>query len=413
MVDNKTFCLLPFLQLSTTPEGYYQACCIADRSDMNFKDYSPLEFFNSDYMKQLRYDMVNGIESDLYKTSCQKCILNEKTTGISKRLYNKYNPSQIDIKELEKIKVDREYEFKPKYIEAFKLKIFGNLCNLKCRMCTPGASSKIAAEANKNPGLWGAPTKPGYKGLDLDLWKGSRSATWDYMDHDKFYNDMREILPITKELEIVGGEPFYYPQTVPFLKWIVDEGMSENLDLLFITNGTIEDVELYSLFNHFKDIRILVSLDGIGKREEYIRDGTIWDEKVKIVNRIQKLPKTKVSFSNTVQMLNIGYLDEIHENTLKYFHRDAPLNNQVTYPVWNRSINIPAEIAEIYIDKYKNKQFNNKEKFINLLERVKDDRSEENFMRGMVFYKKLDKIRNTYLPDVFPEFKKYYDEASI
>ena len=57
--------------------------------------------------------------------------------------------------------------------------------------------------------------------------------------------------------------------------------------------------------------------------------------------------------------------------------------------------------------------FNNKEKFINLRERVKDDRSEENFMRGMVFYKKLDKIRNTYLPDVFPEFKKYYDEASI
>ena len=82
------FCVLPYVQFSTTVSGDYQACCIAKQQKENIIDISPLEFFNSNHMKQLRYDMLQENISPLIKDTCYKCIINEKNTGNSKRLQN-------------------------------------------------------------------------------------------------------------------------------------------------------------------------------------------------------------------------------------------------------------------------------------------------------------------------------------
>ena len=63
----KPFCVLPFVQFSTTVSGDYQACCIAKQQQENIIDMSPLEFFNSKHMKQLRYDMLQKNISPLIK----------------------------------------------------------------------------------------------------------------------------------------------------------------------------------------------------------------------------------------------------------------------------------------------------------------------------------------------------------
>ena len=42
----KPFCVLPFVQFSTTVSGDYQACCIAKQQQENIIDMTPLEFFN-------------------------------------------------------------------------------------------------------------------------------------------------------------------------------------------------------------------------------------------------------------------------------------------------------------------------------------------------------------------------------
>ena len=85
----KPFCVLPYVQFSTTVSGDYQACCIAKQQKENIIDISPLEFFNSNHMKQLRYDMLQENISPLIKDTCYKCIINEKNTGNSKRLQKK------------------------------------------------------------------------------------------------------------------------------------------------------------------------------------------------------------------------------------------------------------------------------------------------------------------------------------
>ena len=42
----KPFCVLPYVQFSTTVSGDYQACCIAKQQKENIIDISPLEFIN-------------------------------------------------------------------------------------------------------------------------------------------------------------------------------------------------------------------------------------------------------------------------------------------------------------------------------------------------------------------------------
>ena len=395
MKDNDTFCTLPFLQFSTDPSGYYQACCIAKKTDMNMIDTAPLDFFNSTHMKSLRYDMANNINSDLFKQTCHKCILNEKKTGFSKRLINKHDPKSIDPIDLQAIRDNKDYNLTPKRVDSFKIKIFGNLCNLKCTMCYAGASSKIAAEYKK-----------------LGLYTGDSIINpFNKMDQKRFFEDLKTLLPITKSIELVGGEPFLYPETVPFIKWIVDNNLSKNLILRFITNGTVEDIELYSYFSEFKQVRVLVSIDNVYDKEEYIRTGTVWNDKVQIIKNLITIPNTIVGFSNTLQMLNMGYLSDIYDFTLKEFNKHAPLNNQLTYPASLRSSNLPRDIVDMYLDKYKNKRFTFKKGHIKALELTKTEANHNNFLKGISHYKYLDKKRNTNLIDHFPEFKKYYDKV--
>jgi hypothetical protein len=154
----------------------------------------------------------------------------------------------------------------------------------------------------------------------------------------------------------------------------------------------------------------MFSLDGVGKVDEYIRTGTVWEEKVQNMKNIGQIPKVKLSFSTTIQLLNIGYLNEIYEFVNETFGMQAKLNNNLSFPVWARAVNLPKEVAEKYIVKYKNKNFFNKAHHIHTLKNDKE-RNNDRFLDAMDRYKYLDSIRNTNLLNVYPEFEKWYDKA--
>lgn len=400
----KPYCTLPFVQFSTTVAGNYQACCIANKQPENIVDVTPMDFFNGKHMKQLRYDMLKeGEPSDLIKETCYKCVANEKNSGNSKRLQNYYTTNLdktnvLQQRTLRKIKENKNVDLEPTDMDSFKIKIFGNLCNLKCTMCNPLVSSKIAAEQKRLgtlPKDWEGP-------IIIDQ--------SEKMDMEKFKDDMKKILPTTNQIEIVGGEPLLYPKVAPFVKWIVDNNMSKHLELRFVTNGMTENFELFALFKYFRKVTIMFSLDGVGKVDEYIRTGTVWEEKVQNMKNIGQIPKVKLSFSTTIQLLNIGYLDEIYDFVKETFGMQAKLNNNLSFPVWARAVNIPEEVAENYFKKYNNKKFFNKAHHIHTLKNNKE-RNHGRFLDAMDRYKYLDSIRNTNLLNVYPEFEKWYDKA--
>ena len=392
----KPFCVLPFVQFSTTVSGDYQACCIAKQQKENIIDISPLEFFNSEHMKQLRYDMLKKGMSPLIQDTCYKCLINEQNTGNSKRLQNLYTTrdDKVDVLKqstLKKISENKDVDLTPTDMDSFKIKIFGNLCNLKCTMCNPNASSKIAAEFKKY-GEWNKPA----------IINPSK-----HMNMNKFLDDLKIVLPTTNQIEIVGGEPFLYPETFDLVNWIVENDLAKNLEIRFVTNGMTENFDLFSLFKYFKQVTVMFSVDGFGKKDEYIRTGTNWEEKVMLMKNVAQIPKVKMSFSTTTQLLNIGYLDEIHDFIKKTFGITPRLNNGLSFPNWARAVNVPKDIANKYLKRYENKQFNNKPYHIKTLLNDKE-RKHHLFEYAIKRYKQFDERRNTNLLDVYPEFEAYY-----
>jgi len=229
------------------------------------------------------------------------------------------------------------------------------------------------------------------------------------MDMGKFKKKKKKILPTTKQIEIVGGEPFLYPETFDLVNWIVENDLAKNLDLRFVTNGMTVNMELFTLFKYFKQIVIMYSIDGVGKIDEYIRTGTNWEEKVANMRNTMLIPgNIKLSVSTTIQMLNVGYLlpiDKFCKETLKVTPR---FNNPLAYPKWARAVNLPEHIKSLYIKKYDGANFINKEIILNILKNKKERKHEE-FLQGIARYKTFDEIRNTNLLDVYPEFEEYYN----
>lgn len=402
MKDNGTICAMPFIQFSTTVEGQYQACCIAKaEGTMNFENTTPMEFFNSSHMKKLRYDMAKGNKSSLFKHTCQACISQEKNYNASKRLdsLNHYIHGKLLTDDIvNTVSQFPNTDLEPKAIDHLKMKVFGNICNLRCTMCHPVCSSKLASEFKKL-GKWNGPTL---------------LNSYNKIDKDKLYADLDIICPVLREFEIVGGEPLMMDDAIEMIEWIVSKGYAETMEFRIITNATIDNYDYYRLMKYFKKATFLVSMEAVGKKEEYIRTGTIWEEKVEVLRNAVRAG-IHLGWSNTIQLLNIGYLDEIHNFVLSLkdeFPRgsiEIPyLNNLLFQPAALVATNLPREIGKKYIDKYKSLDFDfhHKERYISSLEKANPN--PDFILKAMSHYKWLDEKRGTCLLDEYPEFENYY-----
>lgn len=414
-------CTFPFIQFSTTVEGKYQTCCIAKPDDkMTFENTSPMEFFNSSKSKQLRHDMANGIMSDLVKKTCQTCHQQEKLYDSSKRLdsLNHYiHGNLVSNDTIKKVKSSNDVDLLPKDIDHLKMKVFGNICNLKCTMCHTSCSSSLAAEYKKLGHYDGKTLLNSYKTIDKD----------------KLYKDLEIICPVLREFEIVGGEPLMMEDSIEMIEWMVSKGYSKTIEFRIITNATRDNFDYYRLMKYFKKATFIVSLDATHGKDEYIRTNTIWPEKVEVIKNFIRAD-IDVSWSNTIQLLNIGYLDDIHvfyEQLKEQFPHvekikmnmamenrpiqkggiSTPyLNNLLTHPFVMLPQHLPDSIKKSYIEKYErsNISISHKKRWINLL---KGKGYISDFMRTMAHYKYFDEKRNTNLLDEWPEFEPWYVKA--
>ena len=152
---SKTFCPLPWIHLATRPNGDVRVCCTANASGageeddktaglvkqdgvaMNLRDHTIEQVWNSEHMRRTRLQMLNGE----IPASCRKCFHEESKGIISKRNWEtEVWKERLDIDTIvEQTKDDGSL---PVNIPYFDLRL-GNVCNLKCVMCSPHDSSKL------------------------------------------------------------------------------------------------------------------------------------------------------------------------------------------------------------------------------------------------------------------------------
>ena len=171
---------------------------------------SILTYFNSDYLKEIRDDMIAGNLSEKIKGTCIRCIEREelglwsrRETSIKKYVLETYNKKFYNIPTSDTIKLK-----------------FGNLCNLKCLTCGPYSSSRCIHERSSQNEM------NVYKELKDEISKASHekygklyqdsfdyefiqdSSKLNYNFDKNFYDELKYIMKHLKKIIISGGEPF-------------------------------------------------------------------------------------------------------------------------------------------------------------------------------------------------------------
>ena len=219
-----------------------------------------LEAFHSESMNKLRNDLLTGTKHK----NCEVCWQEEKCGQQSKRQRENLRFQEYTDRIL---KTSQELE-RPISLD---LKL-GNLCNLKCRICGPNNSSKWMEEAVR----FGHPdqlTRPNKKLKNMPA-EESRKIINNWPSYaEKFWTDLESCLPGIELLEIFGGEPMLNKRHFELLKKSVADGWSKKQNIHYNTNGTTLPPEeiLKDVFPQFKQVNIMLSVDGTGRRFEYQR----------------------------------------------------------------------------------------------------------------------------------------------
>ena len=330
----ETFCALPWMHLSTRPNGHMRVCCTANasgvavNSDSTQKSVSEagvlrnddgkpsnlattglLESWNNEYMRGVRRMMLNGEKPK----SCTKCYKEEEAGHRSKRIWETRKWIK-DLGGIEPIIEDtKEDGSVPARIRYIDLRL-GSKCQLACVMCSPHDSSGWVKEHKK---IW-----PELKNQNLKksmtwekesgklAWSGG-SYNW-HKKNPKFWDELYETLPNLRQLYFAGGEPLIMDEHYMLLQKCIDDGLASDIELRYNSNGIEWRDDLFDLWKQFRNVIFHFSVDDIGIRNHFIRYPSNWDVITSSIHKMDNYPHGNLTLTSayTVMALNIFYLPE-------------------------------------------------------------------------------------------------------
>jgi sulfatase maturation enzyme AslB (radical SAM superfamily) len=262
---SKTFCILPWIHSYVNSNGAYQVCCTADEYHKGIPDKDGVDYninnrpdvsevMNSDFMKTLRKQMLEGKWSDV----CTRCFETESLDGVSRRIIeNKEHENLIDDL-IDKTKHDGEIEVELKTLD-YRL---GNLCNLQCRMCGPFSSGNWIKDWNDV-----MPEK-----VHMSPEQVSYYQNFQWVEKDLLIDELKEKINGIDRIHFAGGEPLLSPQMAKILRECIRLGVSKNISISYNTNATVLPKEILNLWKEFKEIKLLCSVDGFREVNDYIQE---------------------------------------------------------------------------------------------------------------------------------------------
>ncbi len=407
--EYKWFCPQPFMNIVTDVFGKIKPCCVIKGSNNWDNAQTIEEYSKSDKLKQFRKEMLLG-GGPTVDSNCEVCIEQEKHSPESHRkTYNAY----LDYQKPELKKELEEYlstDMDTPFVRTMEWIAPSNFCNLRCHMCGSANSSSIAKENQQI----GHPNVPSLG--NKTLYKNDEQAEIFIQECDDF------IIDNLVELKLTGGETLAIKYNYDLIKRVVDRGLAKNMDLRITTNGTLtpkfDGKDIFDYIPEFKHCLINISIEGWGKRNEYIRYPSDWDIVYHNAKRFASLDNTKILFVSTINSINVGYFWEIAEGMEHLFDMFPNTFHQFSTGslVWGYMekyviTNVPPDIRDHYSQLYFenwNKRYNlDFKKILDYFDTLPYD--EELLYKMMKDIKARDKYRGTCLLDLAPEWKPYYD----
>lgn len=328
-IYNKSCCALPFMHVQTEPDGDIKLCCLAkntvknnDGRVFNFGKDKIETFFNSDYMRNVRKNMIN----DVQVPDCKGCYDEEAAGGISQRqVYTKeWIEKDPSIAETILQSEHNGYMVEPK-VKYFDFR-FGNMCNLKCRSCGPINSIQILKDAREIED----PNKRNFFMFNEQAIDNINDWYQTPMFMENFKNQEENI----RQIYFTGGEPTIIEQNYNILQDLVDKGKAPHVSLIFSTNMTNIQDKFIKLIQQFEKVTFLASCEGYGHIHEYLRFPANWNIFEKNVRRLAQMDYNKVVLMCTpvVQSVNLAYIDQFFE-WIENLNQEHGHNRIVTLPI--------------------------------------------------------------------------------
>ena len=426
-----TFCILPWIHLATRPNGDVRVCCTANASGagvddikdaglvkkdgqaMNLRNYTIEEVWNSDYMRSVRLQMLGG----KIPPSCTKCFEEESNGIISKRVWEKIVwKERLDVNAVvAKTSVDGTL---PVDIPYFDLRL-GNMCQLKCIMCSPHDSSSWIKDWKTQ--------YPKYKTFELKQdqnWDRQFDYTW--YQKGSFLDTMKSQAHNIKELYFAGGEPLLIPEHYKILEFMVDSGNAEKCILRYNSNGLELPDKLFNLWKHFKQVKFNFSIDAVGERNDYIRYPSKWNDIEKNLKLLDDTPDNIViNIACAVQLLNVLYLPELAKWKIESKFKKvnlAPFGggliglHMVYLPSYLNIKVLPVKLKHIVVERienflieYYNKDFNigptGRQRWQGIIKYMMSEDWSDKLKSTVEYLEVCDSTRATDFRKVFPELE--------
>lgn len=344
-----------------------QSCCLRPELISTSND----KIWNSDNFKSLR--TLN--QSNTWDSKCKNCQSLENSgfesmrTGMNNglQIYGQTNlagPARIDL-------------------------MFDVSCNLACRTCGPTDSTfwqKHLKENSKWPGKISTPSSnikviEALKTLDL--------------------SNLRMLV-------FCGGETLLGKAYWDIAEWLADNvpNAKQQLTISFQTNGTQPiHHSNYRIIEKLHLVKLHISLDGVGKRFNYIRWPANWDKTTANILSIRDTAPSNMMFliEETISIFNLAYLEELDLWVKNNFttNREGDIINHTRHLAFGLySID---NLTEEYVKYIKQGPYKNL---------IPNDWKENSVKINQMLtgIAKFDSYRNESFTDTFPEVASFYSK---
>lgn len=339
---DKKFCVLPWINLSTEKDGSTRPCCKYVMQDKyvafqlpSMKTHTIKEIWNHEEWQKLRKAFIEGRQP----SECETCWKEEAAGILSMReMFTLNRDWEKDLEE----KYDFESTISPQPL-ALDLKL-SNVCNLKCRICGPMSSSQYLKEARQY-----FPIEHQQLIADADYFL-SNKITQNDANREEFI----QWAPNIRHVEIFGGEPMVSEENFEILELLEKHGNPSQTTLLYNTNTTIINKKAAKMWEKFKHVRLCLSIDDIGKRFEYQRYPSKWEEvksHIDFYHSLYEKMNLTITLFCSVNMYNVFYLPQYHKfvqnEYLSKYPKTTVYYNIVHGDPWWCITNLPTEVKQV------------------------------------------------------------------
>ena len=164
-----------------------------------------------------------------------------------------------------------------------------------------------------------------------------------------------------EEIVFAGGESLIIEEHYRILDCLLARGLTD-VRLHYITNFSTlrsQGRDVIDLWSRFRNVHVSASLDGSGRRGEYLRKGLCWD--AVLANReemLRRCPHVAFSIGATLSIFNALHLPDFHREWVEkgYIDRNEFALFILAAPAIYRMQVLPAALKQRVLESYQRHQ---------------------------------------------------------